>query len=68
MLSLTHEYRQPTQQQIAEAAAQAGGSNFRADMSSRYMGLVVVPGEHIAKIEVEEFVSQKKNQPVHSFR
>lgn len=37
-------------------------------MSSRYMGLVVVPGEHIAKVEVEEFISQMKNPPVPSYR
>jgi hypothetical protein len=30
------------------------------DMTSRYLGLVVVPGEYITKIEVEEFVSQIK--------
>ena len=34
------------------------------DMTSRYLGLVVVPGEHITKIEVEEFVSQMKGQTV----
>jgi hypothetical protein len=28
------------------------------DMTSRYLGLVVIPGEHIVKIEVEEFASQ----------
>jgi hypothetical protein len=31
------------------------------DMTSRYLGLVVVPGEHVVKIEVEEFISQVKN-------
>ncbi len=30
------------------------------DMTSRYLGLVVVPGEYITKIEVEEFTSQMK--------
>jgi len=30
-------------------------------MTSRYLGLVVVPGEFITKIEVEEFASQVKN-------
>jgi hypothetical protein len=29
-------------------------------MTSRYLGLVVVPGEYILKIEVEEFTSQRK--------
>lgn len=28
------------------------------DMTSRYLGLVVVPGKHIVKIEVEKFSSQ----------
>lgn len=28
------------------------------DVPSRYLGLVVIPGDHIKKIEVEEFVSQ----------
>lgn len=32
------------------------------DMTSRYLGLVVVPGEHITKIEVEEFASQMKRR------
>ncbi len=27
-------------------------------MTSRYLGLVVVPGEYIVRIEVEEFASQ----------
>lgn len=30
------------------------------DMTSRFLGLVVVPGEFITKIEVEEFASQVK--------
>jgi N-alpha-acetyltransferase 38, NatC auxiliary subunit len=29
-------------------------------MTSRYLGLVVVPGEFITKIEAEEFASQVK--------
>jgi hypothetical protein len=32
------------------------------DMTSRYMGLVVVPGEYIERIEVEEFESQVKGK------
>ncbi|PSS15296.1 hypothetical protein M430DRAFT_77564, partial [Amorphotheca resinae ATCC 22711] len=28
--------------------------------TSRYLGQVVVPGSHVVKIEVEEFVSQMK--------
>ena len=50
-----------------EAAAAARGSDaatVAADMSSRYLGLVVVPGEFIAKLEVEEFVSQLPNRSI----
>lgn len=32
------------------------------DMTSRFLGLVVVPGEHIVKIVVEEFASQVKGK------
>lgn len=31
-------------------------------MTSRYLGLVVVPGEYVTKIEVEEFASQMKGK------
>ena len=34
------------------------------DMTSRYLGLVVVPGEYIVRIEVEEFASQMKGKGV----
>ena len=36
------------------------GEKVTMDMTSRYLGLVVVPGEHISKIELEEFSSQVK--------
>jgi hypothetical protein len=32
------------------------------DLTSRYMGLVVVPGEYISRIEVEEFESQVRGK------
>ncbi|KAI1408960.1 Sm-like ribonucleoprotein [Hypoxylon sp. FL1857] len=67
VLSLTYEYRQPSQQKLAEAAAAAVSSGFSkvaADMTSRYLGLVVVPGEHITKMEVEEFASQAKSRSI----
>ena len=32
----------------------AGASHAKADMTSRFLGLVVVPGRHITKLEVEE--------------
>ncbi|KAI0187881.1 hypothetical protein EV127DRAFT_139877 [Xylaria flabelliformis] len=67
VLSLTYEYRQPSQQKLAEAAAAAASSSsetVKADMTSRYLGLVVIPGEHIVKMEVEEFTSQAKNRSI----
>ncbi|KAJ4315558.1 hypothetical protein N0V84_008321 [Fusarium piperis] len=62
VLSHTYEYRQPSSRQRAEAAEKAGGETVTLDMSSRYLGLVVVPGHHIVKMEVEEFASQMRNQ------
>jgi hypothetical protein len=65
VLSLTHEYRQPSQQELAEAAAKGDLSEtFKAEMTSRYLGLIVVPGQYIVKIEVEEFISQMKNRSI----
>ncbi|KAI8684689.1 Sm domain-containing protein [Fusarium sp. LHS14.1] len=62
VLAHTYEYRQPSSRQRAEAAEKAGGETIKLDMSSRYLGLVVVPGHHIVKMEVEEFASQMRNQ------
>ncbi|KAI8954911.1 hypothetical protein F4801DRAFT_530433 [Xylaria longipes] len=67
VLSFTYEYRHPSQQKLAEAAAAAAGTSsgtVEADMTSRYLGLVVIPGEHIVKMEVEEFTSQIKNRSI----
>jgi hypothetical protein len=65
ILANTYEYRQPSLQQIQKSAANAvpGQAVLALDMSSRYMGLVVVPGKHILKIEVEEFASQMRLAP-----
>ena len=57
MLAHTYEYRQPSPRQLQEQREEAeavGSTKLVMDMSSRYLGLVVVPGEHISKIEVEE--------------
>ncbi|KAI2603891.1 Sm-like ribonucleoprotein [Hypoxylon fragiforme] len=71
VLSLTYEYRHPSQQKLAEAAAAAAAvaedeskGTVTANMTSRYLGLVVVPGEHITKMEVEEFSSQAKTRSI----
>ncbi|KAK4139738.1 uncharacterized protein C8A04DRAFT_15582 [Dichotomopilus funicola] len=37
-------------------------SKIKLDLTSRYLGLVVVPGQYIVKIEVEEFASQLRGR------
>lgn len=58
VLAHTYEYRPPTEEQRVSAMTQAAGSNVTLDMTSRYLGLVVVPGHRITKMEVERFASQ----------
>ncbi|KAK4239059.1 lsm domain-containing protein [Achaetomium macrosporum] len=60
ILAHTYEYRQPTAQQISSAAAASDSSSGKVtmDMTSRYLGLVVVPGKYIVRIEAQEFTSQ----------
>jgi len=58
ILSMTHEYRQPSTADIQLAAARherAGKSgNVKVDLKKRFVGLVVVPGRFVERIEVEE--------------
>ncbi len=64
VLAHTYEYRQPSVQKRVEATTQTADSDaIKLDMTSRYLGLVVVPGKYIVKIEVEEFSSQMR-QPM----
>ncbi|EJT78893.1 hypothetical protein GGTG_03986 [Gaeumannomyces tritici R3-111a-1] len=63
VLAHAYEYRHPTAEQVAEEARRAAAAQrpaFNLDMNSRFLGLIVVPGEHIVKIEVEEFASQMR--------
>ncbi|KAI1977230.1 hypothetical protein LOZ51_000432 [Ophidiomyces ophidiicola] len=64
ILANTYEYRYPTAAALSEAAARqspdregmttsGSGSSVTANMTSRFIGLVVVPGRHITKIEVD---------------
>ncbi|KKZ63079.1 hypothetical protein EMCG_02580 [[Emmonsia] crescens] len=71
ILSTTHEYRYPTSVPLPtnshvtenDAADLARGDDaaapvvVKADMTSRYIGLVVVPGQYITKIELDEYGS-----------
>ncbi|KAI9752142.1 MAG: hypothetical protein M4579_005742 [Chaenotheca gracillima] len=58
ILALTHEYRHPSAAAIRSAALSGGVDNVKLSLSSRFLGLVVVPGQHITKIEVEESSTQ----------
>jgi len=72
VLQHTYEYRHPTSQQVSDAAAASASAStststpkkanakVKVDMTSRYLGLVVVPGKYIVRIEVEEFASQMR--------
>jgi len=56
ILAKTYEYRLPTEKAKREALERtaAGDRACKADMTSRFVGLVVVPGKHIVKLEVEQ--------------
>ncbi|ATY58707.1 LSM domain protein [Cordyceps militaris CM01] len=63
VLAQTYEYRPPSEEMRAQAATQAmGAASVTLDMTSRYLGLVVVPGHRITKVEVERFASQVRQQ------
>ncbi|KAL1641473.1 hypothetical protein SLS58_005978 [Diplodia intermedia] len=54
ILALTHEYRPPSDAAIRAAIESSGDPSVQLPLSSRYVGLVVVPGRYITKIECEE--------------
>ena len=56
ILSNSFEYRMPSRaaEQKAVAEAAATGKTAKADMTSRFVGLIVVPGHQIVKMELEE--------------
>lgn len=67
ILANTFEYRFPSQtavQAAAENASYSDAGKFKMDMTSRFMGLVVVPGQHITKIEVEENPHEIRTRPL----
>ncbi|KAN0092110.1 hypothetical protein V8E51_017957 [Hyaloscypha variabilis] len=56
ILSQTFEYRLPP------PPKHLNEETVTLDMTSRYMGLIVVPGEYVERIEVEEFESQVRGR------
>ena len=57
ILAHTYEYRLPSTTSKITATTKDG---VIKNMTSRYLGLVVVPGESVVRIELEEFSSQVK--------
>lgn len=57
ILAMTHEYRQPSEADVKRATErheeEGREGNVKVDMRKRFVGLVVVPGEYITKIELE---------------
>lgn len=54
ILSLAYEYRAPSTEAIRKAVEESGNPSANVTWNSRYVGLVVVPGQHVTKIEFEE--------------
>jgi small nuclear ribonucleoprotein (snRNP)-like protein len=67
VLSNTYEHRASSSHQApaanaAEAALQSSGTPA---VTSRYLGLVVVPGHHVAGLSAVEFASQLRARPLY---
>ncbi|KAF3054081.1 hypothetical protein E8E11_011327 [Didymella keratinophila] len=54
ILSLAYEYRAPSAEAIRKAVEESGNPSTKVTWSSRYVGLIVLPGQHVKKIEFEE--------------
>ena len=54
ILALAYEYRAPSAEAIRQAVEESGNQSATVAWNSRYVGLIVVPGQHIKKIEFEE--------------
>ncbi len=69
ILSQSYEYRQPTANAVQAAAESPTGTSstetLKVDMTSRFLGLIVVPGQYITKIEVEDLSVDQYTVPLH---
>lgn len=54
ILANSHEYRAPTKEGLLANDKLIRGGSITADMRSRYVGLIVVPGKITRRIEVED--------------
>ncbi|KAL4887770.1 hypothetical protein BDV59DRAFT_189972 [Aspergillus ambiguus] len=72
ILGSTYEYRYPTPAVVRDAVADTekdiksavAPPNVQVNMTSRFIGLVVIPGQHITKIELEETPQQTQIREV----
>ncbi|EXJ76092.1 uncharacterized protein A1O5_00600 [Cladophialophora psammophila CBS 110553] len=64
ILSNSFEYRMPSKAaaKVAIEKLKTTGQSSRVDMTSRFVGLIVIPGKQIAKVEVEEKREWPRNQ------
>ncbi|KAK3675349.1 hypothetical protein LTR78_004859 [Recurvomyces mirabilis] len=57
ILAMTNEYRQPSKQDVDLAALRheerGASGNVKVDMKKRFVGLIVIPGRYITRMEVE---------------
>ncbi|KAK1145327.1 hypothetical protein N8T08_004202 [Aspergillus melleus] len=71
ILGNTYEYRFPSSSAVRDAASDASAlsqetgttaesPSVKVNMTSRFIGLVVVPGQHITRIELEETPQQSR--------
>ncbi|PLB45537.1 LSM domain protein [Aspergillus steynii IBT 23096] len=71
ILGNTFEYRFPSSSAVRDAATDASAlsqdsgtaadsASVKVNMTSRFIGLVVVPGQHITRIELEETPQQSR--------
>lgn len=58
VLAQTYEYRLPVISKLEIRPREKHVVKELSDLTSRYLGLVVIPGQHILRIELEEFISQ----------
>ncbi|KAL1966629.1 hypothetical protein VTN77DRAFT_4040 [Rasamsonia byssochlamydoides] len=64
ILAGTYEYRFPSPSAVKAAAetTSTDTGKIKVDMTSRLIGLVVVPGQHITRIELEENQNELSTQ------
>jgi len=62
ILAQTSEYRYPSRQEVLAQEQEADErGRVKVDLRSRFIGLVVVPGNVITKIEIEERPPQSRS-------